>query len=55
MIQVALQAIHFSAAGEITGATNFPATPILGDPVPEGPILFLHLNEINKYILGTKR
>ena len=27
---------------------------ILGDPDPKGPIFFLHLNEIDKYILRTK-
>jgi hypothetical protein len=27
---------------------------ILGDPVPEGPILFLNLYEIDKYIFWTK-
>ncbi|MGB6177182.1 MAG: aldo/keto reductase [Methylocella sp.] len=27
---------------------------VLGDPIPEGPILFLHLNEIDEYVLGTQ-
>jgi hypothetical protein len=42
--------------GEIMGAAPsiIRLFRILGDPVPEGPILFLNLYEIDKYILGTK-
>jgi len=36
------------------GATIVQLIGILGDPVPEGPILFWNLYEIDKYIFGTK-
>ena len=54
MFQIALQAVHFSDQARSWAPPIIRLLRVLGDPIPEGPVLFLNLYEIDEYVLGTQ-